>query len=198
MNEQTKKLVINGVVILVVLSIGTGIGFAIAKREASVSGNTFRAGWDAAKKRLAESEYAIAAPSEALGVSGEIIDVRSDGVTVKIRPIEPLADPTLDIRVIKFDGDTKFSRLMQRDQVVYQKEVQEYARKMQQATGKMMTASTTVDTPPQLFIQKEISRSDIKKGEQVTVSAAQNIKDIKEFVAVSVLVHDTASNSVNQ
>ncbi|MCG2809558.1 MAG: hypothetical protein L6275_04450, partial [Candidatus Portnoybacteria bacterium] len=42
--------------------------------------------------------------------------------------------------------------------------------------------------PPAMFSQDEINFSDIKAGQQMTVTAQENIKDIKEFKAIEIIV----------
>lgn len=184
MNEQTKKLIINSVIVLVVLIIGVFVGTSLNGKKGGE--NTYQAGWDAAKKRLVESGYAMPMIADVMNISGEVTEVKSDGVTVKIRPLEPLADPALDIRTVTFDANTKFIRMVQKDPVQYQKEVQAYNLKMQQSAGKAPVAAVNLGVPPQMFEQTDVKSSDIKKGDQVTISATQNIKDAKTFVAATV------------
>lgn len=186
MNDQTKKLVTNGGIVLAVLIVGVLIGTTVSRGTGGE--NTFQAGWDAAKKRLSETGYAFPVMAEINSVSGEVTEVMSNGLTVKIRPLEPLADPALDMRTISFDANTKVYRTEQKDPVVYQKEVEEYTRKMQQFVGKPGAAPADMGTPPQPSMQKETKVSDIQKGDMVIVTAGKNIKEVKEFIAVTIVV----------
>lgn len=187
MNEQMKKNSIIGGIALTIFLLGFGIGFAVFRTSGSTVGeNTFQAGWDAAKKRLVDSGYIVAAVNEVLNVSGEVVEVGPNNLVIKIRPLEPLADPALDMRVVKIDSATKINQSIQKDPIVYQREIQEYNRRMQQA-GVAPTA-TGIGAPPEMFEQKAIQFSSIKVGDRVTIGATQNIKDSKEFVAVVVSV----------
>ena len=195
MNEQTKKLITNGGVVLAVLVIGVFIGMAIPAGKGGA--NTFQAGWDAAKKRLAESGYAFPVAAEVTTLSGDVTEVKNGSLTMKIRPLEPLADPELDVRTVTFDANTKFYRSEPKDPAVYQKEMEEYGRKMQQLSGKAGTpapaAAAAAGTPPQPTVQKEITAADIQKGNMVIVTAGKNIKEEKTFVATAIVAQTVVS-----
>ena len=190
MNGQTNKYIAGTVAGIVLLAIGGAVGFMVARQGGQAgSTNTFQAGWDAAKKRLADTGFVLPMMGEMKSVSGTVQEIKNDGMTVKIRPLEPLADPALDVRTVKFDANTKFYLQKQKDPATYQKEFADFNRAMQQAAAQAGKGAAPVNpaaaaiTPPQPFEKVEINRGDIKKNEQATVMAANDIKDAKEFVA---------------
>jgi len=90
---------------LVVALIFFSLGYLIGSAKVSPTGklaigaNTFQAGWEAAKKRLADSGFAAPmANLEINNVSGQVTAIQDNAITLKIRPLEPLADPSLDER----------------------------------------------------------------------------------------------------
>ena len=150
--------------------------------------NTFQAGWEAAKKRLAETETGFtptAANTEIKTISGEIKEIKGNKISLKIRPLEPLADPELDNRVVIVDDNTKIYQLEPKDPKVYQKELEDFNKKMQEQIVQPGVAPQPV-TPPEYFTKKQIKLADLKIGQQVTVAADKDIKNSKEFKAIEI------------
>ena len=186
-------------VVMLVAGMVTGVWIMRKGVASNTNNTTYQEGWDAAKKRLMETGfYSMTAVGDVKNVSGIVQSVRSGGITVKIRPIEPLADPSLDVRTVTFDANTKFYLIKQKDPVVYQKEMTEFSRAMQRMSaqpGKLtpMSTSTLMIAPPQPFDQIAATAADIKEGQQISVVAASNIRDAKEFVAMEVTVQEAVA-----
>ena len=187
MNELIKKHGVSVVAGIVILLIGVGIGFMVARKGTT---DTFQAGWNAAKQRLTESGLMFPASLEIASVSGVVQQVSDSNMTIKIHPLEPLADPSLDVRTVTFDSNTKFYQIKQKDQAQYQEELKAFSSKMQSAPSKGGAPVTPIETPPQPFTRVEIGKQDIKKDMTVSVTAGSNIKDSKTFVATEVLLQD--------
>lgn len=146
----------------------------------SVKGaNTFQAGWDAARTRLVDSGFIM--PSgvkrEIKTVMGEIKEINDDKITLKIRPLEPLADESLDARIIVVDSATKIYSLEAKDQKEYLVEMTAYANK--KPDGKSVT-------PPDIFKKSEISLTDLKVGQTISITAENDIKEVQEFTALEI------------
>ncbi|MDP2736699.1 MAG: hypothetical protein Q8O59_02860, partial [bacterium] len=157
--------------------------------------NTYQAGWDAAKKRLSDSGFAAApmADFEINNVFGQVTAVQDNAITLKIRPMEPLADPDLDERIIKVDANTKIYIQEQKDQAEYQKEMEDFNKKMQEQINNMPAPSQAPATPsaaimpPEFYTKKQASISDIKTGAQINVIAVdKDIKNTKQFSAAEI------------
>jgi len=184
------------VVALIFFSLGYLIGSAKVSPtgKLAISANTFQAGWEAAKKRLADSGFAAPmANLEIKNVSGQAIAVQGDAITLKIGPLEPLADPNLDERIVKIDNNTKIYILEQKDQTQYQSEMAEFNKKMQEQLknppkpGETPAAAAGAIMPPEFFVKKEASISDIKVGMNINVIAAdKDIKNAKQFSAAEI------------
>jgi len=184
------------VVALIFFSLGYLIGSAKVSPtgKLAISANTFQAGWEAAKKRLADSGFAAPmANLEINNVSGQVTAIQDNAITLKIRPLEPLADPSLDERIVKVDANTKIYTLEQKDQAEYQKEMADFDKKMQEQLknppkpGETPAAAAGAIMPPEFFVKKEASISDIKVGMNINVIAAdKDIKNAKQFSAAEI------------
>jgi len=184
------------VVALVFFTLGYLIGgINITPTGQLVKGaNTYQAGWDAAKKRLTDSGYLpIIDNMEIKNISGQVTAVKGSTVALKIRPLEPLADPNLDERIINVDSNTKIYILEQKDQAQYQSEMAEFNKKMQEQLknplepGQAPIPPVGDVGPPEFFVKKEASISDIKVGMNINVIAAdKDIKNAKQFSAAEI------------
>ena len=191
-----KTIIISLVVALVFFSLGYLIGGAKVSPSGklAIGANTYQAGYEAAKKRLSDSGFGSPmANFEIKNVSGQVIAIKGNDITIKIRPLEPLADSNLDERTVNVDANTKIYVLEQKDQAQYQSEMAEFNKKMQEQLknppkpGQAPVASTGAIMPPEFFVKKEASISDIKVGMNINVIAAdKDIKNTKQFSAAEI------------
>ena len=182
---MTKQTLIT---IIITGLIGFGLGYSFAPTDET---DTFQAGWDAAKQRLEESGfYPMIEDMEITSVSGTVEEVKDNKISLKIYPLEPLADPELDNRVIEVDEKTEIYQLVQRDQAEYQRELEEFNKKMQEQmeNPEAMAEMTEPVMPPEMSLKQEISLTDIQVGQQISVRADEDIKDTKQFKAIEITV----------
>ena len=150
--------------------------------------NTFQAGWEAAKQRLAETGFApLAVDMEIKSLSGQVQKIEGSKISLKIRPLEPLADPALDNRIVETDNNTKIYKLVQKDTSEYQKEMKEFNKKMEEQMKNLPERPEPL-MPPEMYTKEEVALSNIKEGEQITVTAQENIKERSEFKATEVVI----------
>jgi len=192
-----KKTLILTLIILVSLSLGILIGTKIKKTSVPQGSpanteNTYQAGWDAAKARLAQSPMGRIASSgmEIKNISGSISKIDGNKLTVKIALLDPLSDPALDVRTIDVDANTKFSLNVQKDPAQFQKEMQDFQDKMKTRQAADQSQPQAPIVPPMPFDQKSINLSDLKVDQQISIVAGQDIKNTKEFVATEVNVQE--------
>lgn len=190
-----KKLLLSVISIFVLL---VAIAFLVMKIQKKTlpqgvtnkTENTFQAGWDAAKQRLAQSQYAASIPVgvEIKSVYGVIQKIDQDKITIKITPLEPLADPVLDLRTVIVDSNTKITLTVEKEQVQFQKEMADYKEKTSQAQKESddATIAASYVMPPSPFENKEIKLSELKEGQGISANAARDIKEEKEFVALTI------------
>ena len=185
-----KKIFIAVVSGLLIFVFGIMVGIKLTNENLKFSfnkNNTFQAGWEAAKQRLNQSNFAFSLPSNAeiKNISGIIQKIEGNKITLKINPLEPLADPALDIRIVAIDSNTKINLAVQKDQAQFDKEMKEFNEKI----SKPQTDATqplAIITPPSQIYYKEIKQSDLKEKQSISIMADENIKDKKEFTAVQI------------
>ena len=122
-------------------------------------------------------------------VHGIIQKIDGNKLTVKINPVEPLADPDLDIRIITVDANTKISLAVQKDQAQYQKEMQDFQNKIKQSP-----TQTDYSQQPVPLVGKDITLSDLQENQEISVTAGENIKDKKEFTATLIDTQEVVSS----
>lgn len=170
------------VVFIVAFSLGAFSGpkvFTVKDPTNAAVENTYEAGWNAARKRLSESDFApIINIQDTRSVRGSIDSISGDRISVRIRPLEPLADPALDRRVILTNNTTKVLRLDQKDSQLFQQEMNAFFEKIQKNKNPKEPA-----VPPEPFVKTLINVSDLKVGDRIVVLASEDIKVAKEFVA---------------
>ena len=96
-------------------------------------------------------------------------------ISLKINPLEPLADLELNNRIVEIDSNTKIILHESRNDEEFIKEADAFEKGLS-------------ENEPMPFIEKKGSLSDIKVGEITTVTAQENIKDKKQFKAVEIII----------
>lgn len=202
----------NLIAIVVVAIIAFGAGFYASRASVPMkkigdkpAANTFEAGWQAAKDRLKQTGMApmMDESMQISSASGQVSAVNGDKISVKINPLEPLADPDLDERTIEINENTKIYQLSEKNQEQYRKETEEFEKKIREQIannskpGEMPTVAASPVMPPELFVKTEIKLSDIKIGSQINVvSAGQDIKNAKSFTASEITVQPQVQSAV--
>ena len=157
--------------------------------------NSFQAGWDAARDRIAQSPLykAFMSNDEIKSVTGIIQKIDGDKITVKIQPLDPLADPDLDVRIITVDADTKIFLAVQKDQAQLEKETKDWQDKMMQTQKPVDDSRIPIPImPPNPFNLKDIKLSDLQSNQAIEVIADEKIKDKKEFTAIQIEAQEIA------
>ncbi|MEK7067588.1 MAG: hypothetical protein AAB956_01180, partial [Patescibacteria group bacterium] len=99
-----------------------------------------------------------------------------------------------DERTVETDSQTKIYILEQKSPEQYQKEVEEYNKKTQEQNngrltpGKISGAPLVSNLSLEAFTKKIGSLADIKNGITITVVAAEDIKDAKQFKALDIII----------
>jgi len=177
------------ITIIIIALIFFGLGFYANSYYKSTITDTYQAGWDAAKLRLEETGFIMPMTEgmEITSVSGEVQEIKDNKISLKIYPLEPLADPSLDDRIIEVDENTKIYQLVERDQAEYQREMAEFNQRMQEQMENPETMAELGEYP-EPYTKQEISLTNIQTGQQITVLAQEDIKDTKQFKAIEITV----------
>jgi len=176
------------IITIIIALVFFGLGFISADYYKSYVNNTFEDGWDAAKQRLEETGFApMMIDTEITSINGEVQEIKNNKIYIKTYSLEPLADIELDNRIIEIDDNTKIYQLVEKDQKQLQREISEFEQKMQEQMNNPENMMEPV-MPPELYIKQEISLADIEIGQQIVVTAEEDIKDKKEFKAIEIIV----------
>lgn len=155
----------------------------IEEKEAPLlTADNFQAGWEAAKKRLVELGFYPLSDGAITTITGQVVEIGANKITIKIIPFEPLGDPNLDSRVAEVDASTKIYLSSPKDQAEYERELIEYNKLIER---QMKTENEEAEVnPPEYLIKNEIGIKDIKNGQEITiVSREKDIRNKKQFMA---------------
>lgn len=146
---------------------------------------SYQEGYDAAKKKLAESGLIPPALTELRSLTGTIKSVGSGSLVIEAplrspNPLEELNAPAE--RTVTLGTDVKIVKSERKDPVVFEKELQEFQKKNGQTPG--------ASAPPSPFLEKTLSLQDLKVGDVVTVVAGENILMAASFTAGTVSLGD--------
>lgn len=172
------------IIIILVALIFFGLGYTYSATKNRTSANNYKAGWEAARARLIENGF-IRENMEMSRVFGEIKEINGDKMTLKIRPVDPLADQFLDTRIIIVDQNTKVYRAEIKNPKEYAAEIDAY--------NKLPKDKRPADLPSS-FKKTEISLADLQVGQTIEVRADKNIKDMKEFKVIEINYTQLASS----
>ncbi|MDP2736685.1 MAG: hypothetical protein Q8O59_02770 [bacterium] len=203
---STKQLV---VFLIISGFIFTGFGYLFLPKiigqavvmKASVGSenknNTFAAGMKAAYDRLIARGRADIAMfgygyQESKIIDGKIKEIKDGQISLDVYPINPLADPALDQRIIKVDETTKIykqaektAEQIKQDNEAFNKQMAEFNQKMkEQPVGQ----PPMPPRPPEPFGKQEIKLTDLKVGDQIMITAEDDIHAAKEFTAEEISV----------
>ena len=186
MNTLSLKTII---IILILAAFGLGFYLGNLYPIGLKGDNTFEAGWQAAQERLSETGFMpmFGKDMEITSLSGEIKEVKGNKISLKISPLEPLADPNLDNRIVEVDEKTKIYRLIEKDPAQYQAEMEEFERKM----GEEMENPEEIPEPvvfPEMYNKEEAGLADIEVDQRISVKTEEDIKEVKQFKAVEITI----------
>lgn len=166
---------------------GLAVGFVAGYGAGRVSTGTpinplapgaggYQAGYDAARKKLAESGLFPPAPTELRSLTGTVTEIKNSTITlsVDLRSLNPLEE--IDApkeRRVTVTEDTKISRRV----VKTPEELREEFAAREPGTP-----------PPSPFKRIELKLEDLKAGDIVAVSADKNILSETSFEATEITV----------
>ena len=142
--------------------------------------NTYQAGFDAARKLAEDSDVGgvFRTPDDVRTIFGVVTAIAGNRITIQTQSRNPFDDPALRDRTILVTTDTKITKTLPGDMEAFQKEMEAFVKKTQEGKG----AGLTPPRPPQP-IKTAVDVSSIVVGDTLTVTAVENIKNMKEFSA---------------
>jgi len=130
-------------------------------------------------------------------VSGTIQSISGNTITIQTPPsINPFEDlPT--VREVTVTSETKILKSEPKEPAVFQKEVEAYQKAMSASASKpgeqAPAAGANLPIPPQPFTETELSISDLKTGDMITVDAGKDVKTATSFDAVKITLGGTVA-----
>lgn len=185
---------IAGLVVGLVAGYGAGRvstgGFTLSTGK---NAGTYAEGYEAARKKIADSGIFPPAPSEMRAVSGAVKSVGADSfvMTTDLRTPNPLEE--IDApkeRTVTVTADTKIYRQVQKSPEEQQKEFAQFQKAM--TSPRDPKSDEPLPTPPQPYKQEAVKLSELKPGDMVVASAAENIMTAASFTATEVSVTASA------
>lgn len=148
-------------IILLIIAGAFAVGYRLGENS----------GWQKAAVKVSQSNPIFSEPAETKTVVGQIKTIEEDSLTVETWPttFNPLISGQKLLRKIIIDENTGISR-------------------QRMKTGAEMKAEISKEMPPSPLILEPIKKEELKVGDKVAVSADENIKDKKEFVATAVVL----------
>ena len=170
--------------------LGGGLGYFIFNKNCPMPDkkNTYTDGWQAARERL--ENLGIIVPldkkAEIKRLNGVINNIEDNKLTLKIIPIEPLADPDLDNRQVIVDADTKIFQVALKNQEEYDSELKEY--KANYPNYKDLVNTDDFPTPPTRIENQLVSVGELLIGMRVIINSDKNLVSAKEFKAKEIII----------
>lgn len=158
---------------------GMILGFIVGAGQAGSEIEKLQAKIDTAKKFFPQV-------LEIHSISGKVKSISNDIVTIESSlDVNPLEDFPKE-RMVTITSATKLVSFVQKDSMIFQKEMEEFSKKM--STAPRGSISVPSPLPPTPFTEKESSLSDLKEGMTINVEASENIKEKVTFVAVKIIL----------
>lgn len=131
-------------------------------------------------------------------ISGTVKDISGNTITIETQGFgNPFEDVPL-VRTVNVTDNTTITKQENIDQAEFQKLQDAYQKEMKKVQDSMAKSGSqatpqSYPTPPVPFKTIDLSISDIKVGDNVSVMADQNIKMEKSFDAVSIAVSESVA-----
>ncbi|HUY05174.1 MAG TPA: hypothetical protein VMV62_00405 [Candidatus Paceibacterota bacterium] len=171
---------------IVLFLAGTVAGvYADPYLPASVSNakKSYQSGFVAARTLVENSNLGnfFKTPDDVRSISGTVTAVSSAGLTLHTSSESPFDDLSLTERTVTVDTSTAVVRLTQKDPKVFQSELDAFMKTAQ-------VGSSTAMGYPSPFVQMPAGFENIKVGDTVIVTAADNIRTKSGFAASSIQI----------
>ena len=174
------------IIFLIIAVVSAGLGFFLAEtscdKKVQNSENTFQAGWKAAEDRLKENGFlgcgaaGCGSAADMKHIHGEIQEIKSNKMYLRVKPIHPLDDPELNTRIAEISGNT---------------EIYELTGEEKRAEGQPAGIQVLRD-----YKGEETKLSDVEPGRTVTVFAQEDTRKAKQFKAVKIIIWPARQGSL--
>ncbi len=184
--EQLKfiKVTVTIFIAIFLVLIGVIVGHSInTPKEIKVSEKgTFEDGWKAAEERLIESGYIMSIEESMQYAYGEVLDLKSNGLSVMTYAESPLAEEQRPVVEVVITNDTEIVKLTERDWQEYEAEMESFFAKIE--------AGEEPEEEPEYFTREHISLYDINIGDYVMVNTLEDVRTSKTVTATSIEIEE--------
>ena len=180
--QRTAEYVIGGVVLVLIGAIIGALSDPYLPASLSNAKKGYQAGFDAAKTLVLNSGVGnmIKTPDDIRTLQGTVTAVSGSTLTLHLRSVNPFDDPALADRTVLLDASTTIVKLVPKDPAAYQAELASFT--------KASKGSAASATPPALFSTVVASAASLTVGGPISVTASENIKNLKEFAASDIQI----------
>jgi len=191
---EKKNIIIYFIIAVIFFSVGFMLSLGINKYTSGKqidSSNTYQAGWEAARERLYKTGY-LQLPDWQTPIKeilGNINNVSNSKITIITEPLDPLADPDLNNRIVEINSNTKIFHYAKKSKEQYDKELEEFNSKYKEKDW--MNKPDSDILPPSNYYLAETVKDDLQTGQQIRVKASQDIKNEKQFIAEEITILPT-------
>jgi len=188
---MNKTIIMFVLIAVIFFSAGMGAGILISGNLGKQGDSkfdapdTFKAGWEAAKKKVEETPYIPLSVGEIKSIKGKITEVGSGRITIEARLLNPLDDERLKTRAVKINENTEIIIRQEKDRETIRQEHEAYNKEMQEfRDGK----TSSMPAVPEVYIEKGGTIENLLVGQTITAESEENIREALEFRASKVLV----------
>ncbi len=122
-------------------------------------------------------------PDDIRTITGVVTAIDGNRIVIHTESRNPFDDPALLDRIVVVTKDTQIIKTLPGDMEAFQKEMEAFIKKTEEGKG----AGLTPPRPPQPT-KTTVDVSSIAEGSTLTVTAVENIKNMKEFSAKEIQI----------
>lgn len=166
------------IIFLLGLGLGVGLGLSEGKKRADAR----------LQAALEKVQRFFPATSEIHALSGKVAGIREGVITFQAFSIpNPLVEIPLRREVV-VDPGTQLFKMVPKDPTLFRSEVEAYQR---YAASFSLTPAEKLRRQPRPVVEKPISLTGLRVGDQILVESAENIKTKVRFKAQKIVIVNT-------
>lgn len=175
------------VVAVLTLAVGLVVGFFVGRNSipASVGISEQSVKIQKLEQQIEEAKkFFPPVPSDVRSISGTVTSVQ--GATIVVEVSGNPFDESPRTRTVTVGSQTRIVRNEQKDPVLFGQELAKFQKAVRAQAGKPSPSSLVAPIP---FLETPGKLTDIQPGQQVTVTAGENIRDKESFTASMVSIY---------
>lgn len=126
-------------------------------------------------------------------ISGRVLEIKGDKIFLEAFIQQNPFDSVPSRRVILISRNTIVVKIINKNSLSYEKEVEEYQNRLRASAGQSVGV-----IPPSLTEEKKVTSEEIKEGDIILVDAGTPIKLKSEFEAVKIVLQSSGGEVNNE